>query len=131
MITWCYGRSNTSECTFTCSDNGNSGYFFSFKMFFYFWIFTFCFIIYFSFWGVDVFFFWYYWSFCLWYKKVIAYSTCSQLGYMFVSAGFLDMMFLFFIYLIMLFLKLYYFWVLVLLYIVPRWTRYKKNGCSY
>jgi len=43
-------------------------------------------------------------------KKVIAYSTCSQLGYMFVSAGFSRYDVSFFHLFIMLFLRLYYFW---------------------
>lgn len=42
-------------------------------------------------------------------KKIIAYSTCSQLGYMFLSCGLSNYNLAFFIYEIMLFLKRYYF----------------------
>jgi NADH:ubiquinone oxidoreductase subunit 5 (subunit L)/multisubunit Na+/H+ antiporter MnhA subunit len=42
-------------------------------------------------------------------KRIIAYSTCSQLGYMFFSCGLSNYHVAFFHYLIMLFLKHYYF----------------------
>ena len=46
-------------------------------------------------------------------KKIVAYSTCSQLGYMFFAAGVGAIMLQCFIYLHTLSLKHYYSWVLV------------------